>query len=221
MVVFPAASRPSMTTFTGEQKKWWSGVSAASSANRLDSNGVSGRRRKNKGSWGVRAWLSGGKAAPMPPPDQSSSRSLRCVCRFSPHPDRSLPFFLLKAPEIPSLSSRVCVCVCVSYPHVLVSEDLVEKLSQRPPHLVVTLFACLKLRHTLCYGSPPDALVRFRVGALPQPRTLAHPVSPFFAAMDSIPSLSSIYGFAFRQGKMASGISPSSGKARKGERTEG
>ena len=195
-------------------------MSAASSANRLDSNGVSGRRKKkNKGSWGVRASLSGGKAAPMPPPDQSSSGSLRCVCRFSPHPDRSLPFFLLKAPEIPSLSSRVCVCVCVSYPHVLVSEDLVEKLSQRPPHLVVTLFACLKLRHTLCYGSPPDALVRFRVGALPQPRTLAHLRHPSSQRWIRFPVFQAFTDLHFdRDGKMASGISPSSGKARKGER---
>lgn len=118
-----------------------------------------------------------------------------------PTPTEVSLFFSLKPLRSPPYLLFLLVCVCVSYPHVLVSEDLVEKLSQRPPHLVVTLFACVKLRHTLCYGSPPDALVRFRVGALPRPRTLAHPVSPFFAAMDSIPSLSSIYGFAFRQGR--------------------
>ena len=142
-------------------------------------------------------------------------------------PDRSLPFFF--APHQPNptrslppylLFLLVCMGACVSYPHVLVSEDLVEKLSQRPPHLVVTLFACLKLRHTLCYGSSPPPAGPCLGLALSLNLAPSHTPSNFSAAMDSIPILSSIYGFAFRQGKMASGISPSSG-GRKGERTEG
>ena len=129
-----------------------------------------------------------------------------------PTPTEVSLFFSLKPLRSPPylLFLLVCVCVCVSYPHVLVSEDLVEKLSQRPPHLVVLLFACLKLRHTLCYGSPPDALVRFRVGALPRPRTLAHPVHPSSQRWIRFPVFQAFTDLHFdRDGKMASGISPS------------